>query len=202
MENKGAPGCVALRGWVAVLRAEVALDGLHPAVSDAEIFDILDIFAVLDVRNIHHKCIVAVPRDLLQIEALDEIDVWRPAACLVDTLTVVMIKWAREGEIICQQTVERLPVPFLSRAVVSPDDLLSLRAQSGSCARSCNLRHDGRRSQCTGTCPQQIAPRHLSFSYGLAHLYRSFGGLQRTKSSVWQQGLPNSGLEWHNSVIF
>src|SRR5579871_5289667 len=115
------------------LLTEIALERCDLLVSEPEVLDVPERFAVLRPAEVLHERLVAVREHLLQLEPLDEPLLRRPALRLERALADVIVpRRAREREIVRQQGVERGPVRLLPRRVPAPEDLLVGRIPLGT----------------------------------------------------------------------
>jgi len=73
------------------LPSEIALDGLHLFVLEAEIIHVAERFAVLGPAKILHKRFVVVSDHPLQFKPFDEINLGLPAARFESALTDVVV---------------------------------------------------------------------------------------------------------------
>src|SRR5215472_1407742 len=145
---------------------EIALDGLHLVIAEQEILHVAERLAVFGPTDVHHERVIAVSNNPFQLEALDEINLRLPASRFESALTdVVVVVCARKCEVVRQQDVDRMPVPFLPCCVITADRLFVFRTQPGLRVRSGNSRKDGRRSHCADPCLEYGPARHCPRSH-------------------------------------
>src|ERR1700722_5113457 len=115
--------------WKAGLRAEVALDGRHLAISKPEILHVAECLSILGPANVKHKRLVAASKYPLQVKPVDKVNLGLPASRFESTLIdVVVTGRARKCEVVRQQDVDGVPVLFLPRRIPLADCLVAFRA--------------------------------------------------------------------------
>src|SRR5690348_14447691 len=82
---------------------EVAFDGLHLLISDSDILNVAEGFAVFGPAEVFHKCLVALSEKLLDFEVVDEVDLRFPTALLEGAFAdVIVIVRAGKSEVLGQ----------------------------------------------------------------------------------------------------